>query len=863
MNRSKSKPTSVLLALLILIAPLGLPAGAKTRRQTPSQTPGEQPSQTPGQQPGQQAKTNGAAGVTPTPQTKKEWELHIDKREREQNGIRVDEPKVYDDSMLQQMLTAAQAKLASIQVLDQGVLVQKLGAVSGASQQVSSFGLSVQGPSLPQTVTTDKGATLATTNTQQATGSSGTTQTVVQSATPSTTNVSQQSAGTTNTLQTVGGAATHDVVQTVAQANPPAVPAPVVATSVPTSGFSVASSDILNEQMQLTYEIANLSMLLDGPLSDRILDNGNVRLVKPRVTLGFPITLTPDKRYKNAVAVVEVEVEKTSDATGQQVSIQTAGGHATTVIQGGEPPAVTALLPREKTYNVASITERNVSLGGGVVTQVLGVSGSFLRGNRTYYLVKDQDTLALTFQPDGEPAARQKVGFLWQFRPVLGQEYVQSGLKQTFVQLAFPSNFSQKSFGNVTVRTYWRKYDRKKGVAQQVIPGSLNESIVSQPITNYTLEHLEPVNTSLEDLGNGQMLVSLLGRFMTGTYVRIGSQFLRPGSPLASFEYNLIRFVAPVGDLATRQVALVARDGSETPLEIKHLVPGPAGGPKLVDKAPPEIDNDVTVSTVDEANSRVTVTLKDQTHVTDLPPLVMVIGGRVYGYADAPLERDEKAKTLSAVVPTAWVVAHPEVTVKPLFAPRGFEDTKKIIDDNPSGRTESLLLFQQEADKAKFILYGPRLGTLNVLYPTGVTPTLVEAGHGGKKLYIIELSRDQLKSYKQLVMYRTDERPFVLPMPAVEFKEPAKPKTAGRVTVKDDQASIQADGLKDLVRVTFEGRDVPFRISSDGKEIKLRGLRALGVTKTAGVRPLVLIYRDSVSTVSLEVVDTKVETVTQ
>jgi hypothetical protein len=757
------------------------------------------------------------------------------------------------------MLTAAQAKLASMQVLDQGVLIQKLGAVSGASQSVSSFGLSVQGPSLPQTVTTDKGATQTITESQQATGNAGTTQTVVQSASPSTTNQTQQSAGTTSNLQTVSGAATQDVQRTLSQANPPAVTAPAVTTSIPTSGFGVASSDILNEQVQLTYEIANLSMLLDGPLSDRILTNGNIRVVKPRVTLGFPVTLTPDKRHKNAVAVVEVEVEKTTDLTGTLVTRANPGGAPLTEIQGGEPPSVTALLPREKTYNVASITEKNVSIGGGVVTQVVGVSGSWLHGSRTYYLVKDQDTLALTFQPDGEPSAKRKVGFLWQFRPVLGQEYVRSGMKQTFVQVAFPSNFSEKSFGKVTVRTYWRRYDRKKGVAKEILPGSLNESIIEQPIANYTLD-IAPDNfdnASLEDLGNGQMLVSLFGRFLTGTYVRVGSQFFRAGSPATSFEYNRIRFVAPMTELATKRVALVARDGTEMPLEMPLAALLSPDRKALIDKAVPEI-KEVKVSTVDEANSRVEVELKDKSYPEDLTPLVMIIGGRVYGYSDAPVKRD--GNKLSAVVQTAWMVAHPEVTVKPLFAPRGFEDTEKIIDDDSAGRAESLLLFEQGKNSAKFILYGSRLSDLNVLYPKEVQKVPLGAKGGATKMYMIELSADQLKTHKQLVVQRDDERPFVIPLPTLEFKGAATPKTAGRVTVNDDEAAIQADGLKDLVRVTFEGRDVPFRISSDGKEIKLRGLRALGVTKTAAIRPLVLIYKDSVSTVNLEVVNTKVET---
>ncbi len=60
---------------------------------------------------------------------------------------------------------------------------------------------------------------------------------------------------------------------------------------------------------------------------------------------------------------------------------------------------ITTLLPREKTYNVASISENNISLGGGIATQVLGVSGSWFRGHKTYYVVQDQDTVAKTFVP--------------------------------------------------------------------------------------------------------------------------------------------------------------------------------------------------------------------------------------------------------------------------------------------------------------------------------------------------------------------------------------------------------------------------------------------------------------------------------
>src|SRR5687768_12964138 len=75
-----------------------------------------------------------------------QMEKKIEERDKGLNGIQVGEPKVYDDSLLQQMLNSAQARLAAIQLLDQSGVVAKIGAVTGASQQISSFGLNVQGP---------------------------------------------------------------------------------------------------------------------------------------------------------------------------------------------------------------------------------------------------------------------------------------------------------------------------------------------------------------------------------------------------------------------------------------------------------------------------------------------------------------------------------------------------------------------------------------------------------------------------------------------------------------------------------------------------------------------------------------------
>src|SRR5262245_58029024 len=80
-----------------------------------------------------------AQGQSAVPSPKRQTELLIDQERAARNGIVVGRPKVYDDALLQQMLNDAQAKLAVLNVLDQGGLVKAFGAVTGANQRTSGF----------------------------------------------------------------------------------------------------------------------------------------------------------------------------------------------------------------------------------------------------------------------------------------------------------------------------------------------------------------------------------------------------------------------------------------------------------------------------------------------------------------------------------------------------------------------------------------------------------------------------------------------------------------------------------------------------------------------------------------------------
>jgi hypothetical protein len=755
------------------------------------------------------AQTQLQPSPIPTPET----EESIAQRDRARKGIHVEQPRVYDDAMLQQMLHVAEARLAQLQAIDQNSITSRLGAVTGASQRISSFALNVQGVPLPQVVTTDKGATGSTTETNQTTGTTSSTNTI---APDGTTNESVLTSGTSGTTQTVSGLASQDVVTTRGQFGPPGATAPSPSTTLPSSGFSVSSSDILNEQMQLTAEINGLRLMLAGDLSGHFRRYAD--MTKFKTTLGFPITITPDPQYKDKVAVVEVEVER-SRPDGKTVA--------------DEPPLITALLPREKTYNVAAITDSSVSVGGGVATQILGFSGSWLRGHKTYYLVQDQDTVATTFQP----TTPERIGFIWEFRPVLGQHYVRSGLKQTFVQLAFdaPDDAGEGEIGRVYVRTYWRDYDRKRGIHKQIVPGSLHLAMQPFDIPRYSLATKLSAFTGqdLEDIGDGQVLIRLRGRYLPGTYVRIGSKIIN-GLPELLHEHQSLRFVAPIGWLATRPVWIVAHDGTEVPLLLRGC--GKSGGTTVtyVPNGKPTITSKETNSEVKIKFHKEIVTSTGTEYAVpekQIDGLVMVLGGRVFGFSELKRKDDE----LSVVIPTADLVANPELSLQKLFPGPGCRPVPVVIADYiPPSQTERLVVLEHTPIATKFLLLGRGLDKMTVLSPVNPTPTLdiVSPTADGTKMRLLVLTDEQLQSNKQILVQRSgdNEKPFLVSIPEID-PHPAPPKPKESVSLDADEATVEGDGMKQLEKVTFRGKKVDFEVIDDNT-VRLKGLKALGATSS-------------------------------
>jgi hypothetical protein len=738
-----------------------------------------------------------------------EPEKKIAKRDADSNGIIVGAPKVYDDSLLQQMLNTAQARLVSLQVLDQTGIASGFGAITGANQQISSFAIAAQGPTPPQSVLTSNGATNQVANTVGGSSGNGTVTT------------------TTSPVQ--------NVTTTSPQLTAPAATPPAPTTSLPSS-FAVSASNILNEQMQLTYEIANLRLLLEGSLNDRIAQTKDGKsLIKPRTTIGFPITLNPDQRFRGAVAVVEVEVETIPGQTFNE-----------------DAPAITALLPREKTYNVAAIKDHSGSIGAGVVTQVAGVSGSFLFGRKTYYLVQDQDTVALTYEPEKPTDTKiKRIGFLWQFRPVLGEDYAKAGLKQTFVQIAFPSPASSPVIGKVRVRTYWRRYDRNTGVLKQIVEKSLRDQIDEINIPTFVMKQDVSAfsKQDVEDLGNGQMLVHLTGNFLGGTYVRVGSTMLQTGSPGFTSEYSGIRFIAPLSDLATKKAVVVTRDGTEVPLVVNECLDKDASV-KVADKS-------LSITAMDETNSLLRFDLQLRGK-PPCEPFIIVIGGKVFGYSDAPILR--QGQTLAVMLPTSFLMSNPEMTVKPLLLDDRYFD--KFVLFQPNTELERLVLVSQDGKTGKYLLYGRNLDDLEAVVPA-VKLEKVGNGVDSNSLRTLEISTEAGKSPKQMIFQHKDGRPFVVAVPALPTTDPAKQdvKFQERVTVGADEATIVGDEVSKIAHVFFQKVELKAAKSGDGKSIKITGLAAAGATAVAKTQDIDLVTASGKTTIKLEVVNSKIETV--
>ena len=806
------------------------------------------------------------------------------------NGIFIGEPKVYDDRTLRLLLNNLRTRLGQISGLDQASLISRIGAIQGASATTLGFSMQGNGMPLPGITST---ATQATPTTTQTTGgsttttpsSTGTTTTVTAptGTTTTTTTTSSTTATTTGSNQTV--VSTPGSTLSTQTTSPSVTPAPPTIANVPSfslpSAFSPSALDVLGEQMQLSYEIINLQLLLEGSLNDQYVRG--TYLMKPHTTVGFPISITAPSRgeYRNAVAEVEVTVCDPPVVGPEGMS---------------EAPSLMTILPREKTYNVASITNKSVSLGAsGIIAGVISVGANFLWGHQTYYVVEDQDTVAIQRSPrsgvckpfkiydkdkkqSADVAQSKSVTFAWQFRPVLGQSIVRQGLRQTFAQISFPPYPQMQCTGTVNIRTRWLKYDAKRGIVGDEISNSASPEIASQLAFFFPNSLVRGVTTV--DNFDGTTTVTVSGAYLSGTRVRVGLSYLDESTPgFQNSVGNYVRFTVADQSLALNGASLVTPDGVETEIlgesgTSESLPPcGPAQPPRpdtqavsgsaarahlryvgerasgsadstsrvngSTDASDNASDAKVVLRQFSDSMVEVTVPLEGSM-VQKLGgpyPLIVLLGGKAFGLSDAPF-KSVTDKNVAFLAPKDLVRASRRLLVRRLFLKsiaRTYE-VPPMSDFAVSG----LSVVSSNKTETKYALLGTALNGASIVPQPKSDVTITKNGTAA----FFTLSADQVDGLKQLVVEHGTDSPVLVSVPDTKPTS-TKPQLATHDPINAGTGvtyTITGTMLDSVSSIKYLNKELPFSLSLDKKTIVLKLPDEM--TSSAGIRSLLVTYSD-------------------
>jgi hypothetical protein len=688
------------------------------------------------------------------------------------NGIFVDRPKLYDNHQLELMLQDASRRLQALNLIDQASIAKQIGTIQGSNTEQRDFAFQITG--LPTAGVTTKGTTSNSTGKTITTDSTGT----------STSN--QTSRGT--------GSETDITKPSVS----PAVPGLNAATAPAAPALNLSASTILAEQMQLTYEIANLRLMLAGALTDQFIDSAGNRMT--RVTVGFPVKIAVPEgsKYENSVAEVEVTVQQ--NQTGATCDAA---------------PGLVSILPREKTYNTAEIRKSSESFAGAAVVQVVSFGASFLHARQTYYLLQDQDTLALIRRSTDNCS----VTFGWQFRPVLGRKTVQAGLRQVFAQLAFnkinvAANGATADLGKVFVRTRWLKYNRKTGAVGD--KGKDQQGPFANKLPDFRLEsNIDLVNW--QDVGSGQVAVSIYGSYLSGTRARIGSTVLSEESTGFSLDTTGIHFtIAATQIFPLKDIFIITPDGSEKRIVQSSIAGLAKDGTTIVPAMCPTGANSlqlgvITASPHSSTDMTISVPIgRDPLNSETMPPIVLV-GSAVFGLGDAPLTKTLSGTTLQNIafnVPTASIRAAREITVLHPFCGAHARATASVSLDADFVATKAVKIRTAADGKTQFAVIGTNLrnnaGQM-VAFRLGdeaITPAALS-----DDVLLIELTKVQQNGAKALVLSRNNAEPAILsldaPPPKLEFEDvdPVPQGFKGAIKVKGKNLNLLSqilDGTRAL-----------------------------------------------------------------
>ena len=633
----------------------------------------------------------------------------------------------------------------------------------------------------------------------------------------------------------------------------PSAPTAAAGTlSPPTPG--VGSLDRLAEAMQLQYQILNIQMLLDGSIDDKISPSGDPQR---SLTLGFPISVAPPtsgevKLRQDHVAIIRVRLCQLSPPND------------------GPGPSLITLLPKERTYNVAGITEKSLAVSaGGVLGGVLSVGGGFLNAHKRYYIVQDQETVALQDPQAGCSDTTPGSSFVWEVKPVLGNRQVRAGMQTNFVQLAYDGTTKltdQRGLLDVCVEVSWANR-RKSGSLDIVAPPDASKrcSRISRPEVAPKIDSL-----SVSNYAGSSLRVIAKGRFLPGTRVRIGNTFVNDANYRISDNNDSLEVNLAGGDLLAGDIALIGRDGDVTPLYVpepdKAIPLGPIAEAHTIasDKTTHlflqfELPKHANGSYFEETSCNPDLKQKDCQNNRN--PWIVTIGDTIYGLSNAPITvcsekspvphlpcgqgaLDHGYRTIDLVVPTDSLTGDPQLTVRRLlWDPRyGLKSRKLNLDYPLIDKSVSL----SSGSGIHLLLMGRNLDKLLVVYPT-VCKGCVTSVKGDASLADFKLTKEQAADLKQVVFCKqvgVDEKggaicgggsPILLDITKEIPTPPTKASLkAASTTVGTSSVAFQGEKLETIVQISYAGQKLTYHITGDRLFVDL----VPSIYNNVGVYPL-------------------------
>jgi hypothetical protein len=561
-------------------------------------------------------------------------------------------------------------------------------------------------------------------------------------------------------------------------------------------GTGQSSLDTLNESMQLSYEITNLELVLDGALNDKI----DAKTNKPRrvITIGFPITFSPpDPNNAKSRANSVAEIHVTLCRAGNDVSIMT-------------------VLPQERTYNVAGIVDHSVAVSlGGVIGGVFNVGGGFMRRHQRFDMVQQQETVALRTPygdcEDGKGKTSLPTSFVWQVYPVLGSKYVRAGVQQNFVQFSIPGDAWYERGPEVLracVEAGWKSAFKNGSIASS--PDSPASACFSVP----NIDTTPRISTlAVENVGGGNLWVTATGNFLPGTSVRVGSatvaQAVLSPAPDSQGNYQLA-FPASAADLVSAGDAwAIDRNGVASQIV----------APVTKESSPLTIDR-IDVTPFADSQDKLTIHYTPPGGVKEpcatmpglvtppncMPPspLIATVGNHIYGLADAPfLKQSIDSHEIQVLVPASSITAGAKVTLRRLLWDRSLYDAGYSIWNDPVTVTKATTL--STAPGLHLALVGSNLDSAMLQYPTGCAACLHDKQSGFALLDIPAQAavparamekkpgkpnppKDETKDLKQVILCKETKgtcdlafAPVILNIPkASDDSEEEKPETPAK-----------------------------------------------------------------------------------